>query len=864
MKMRKIVLMMVAVMMLSVASMGAVGTPDKTSDAAKEKEQVTSEDEADEPVIIGFKGKLDKRDRELLVKEHKGKVSHSYTIINAVAARIPSKAIDKFKKNPNVKYVECDYIFNATAQQLPWGVNHIGAPIVHGYDRGGGIKVAILDTGIDYDHPDLHDNYMGGIDYVNDDDDPMDDQGHGTHCAGIVAAMDNEMGVIGVAPEVSLYGVKILDSGGHGYTSDIIAGIEWSVNNDMQVLSMSFGGWQSISALQEACDAASNSGVVLVAAAGNRGSSWMPSGSNWDIVDYPARYESVIAVAATDSMDERPYWSSTGASVELAAPGVDINSTYWDDTYTTKQGTSMACPHVSGTAALILATPEDTARDANNDGTYETDGDGVWTNNEVRAILQATADDLGDPGRDNLYGFGLVNASKAAPPSGDDTIEPMTSNVSVDPDPTNGADSVTLTADIDDSTTGNSDIAEAEYFIDTVGANGTGMSMNPSDGAFDSATEGATSDIDVSGWAAGSYILHIHGNDSAGNWGATEQVVLEVTAEDTTGPMTSDVSADPDPTNGADSVTLTASISDSTTGNSDIAEAEYFIDTVGANGTGTSMNPSDGTFDSVTEDVAADIDVSGWAAGSYTLYVHGNDSAGNWGATEQVGLEVTMDDTGPMTSDVSADPDPTNGADSVTLTASISDSTTGNSDIAEAEYFIDTVGANGTGTSMNPSDGTFDSVTEDVAADIAVSGWAAGSYTLYVHGNDSAGNWGATEQVILEVTEASTDTMMQVDSIDMELIHMGPFYRATATVTIVDATDNPVEGATVSGHWKDATNDHDSGVTDSDGQTHPLRSNYRWGPSGTTFTFVVDDVTKDGWAYDPDANEETEDSIIVP
>ena len=120
MKMRIIVLMMIAVMMLSVASMGAVGTPDKTSDAAKEKEQViTGEDKAFEPVIIGFKGKLDKRGREQLVKEHKGKISHSYRIINAVASRIPSKAIDKLKKNPNVKYVECDYMVNMTAQQLP-------------------------------------------------------------------------------------------------------------------------------------------------------------------------------------------------------------------------------------------------------------------------------------------------------------------------------------------------------------------------------------------------------------------------------------------------------------------------------------------------------------------------------------------------------------------------------------------------------------------------------------------------------------------------------------------------------------------------------------------------------------------------
>ena len=170
--------------------------------------------------------------------------------------------------------------------------------------------------------------------------------------------------MIGVAPEASLYGVKVLNSRGSGYYSDAVAGIQWSVNNGMQVISMSLGGNSHSQGLQDACDAAYNSGVVLVAAAGNDGNS-MGSGDN---VDYPAGYDSVIAVAATDRNDERPYWSSTGPAVELAAPGVSIYSTCWDDTYATKKGTSMACPHVSGTAALILAAPENTAQDANGDG----------------------------------------------------------------------------------------------------------------------------------------------------------------------------------------------------------------------------------------------------------------------------------------------------------------------------------------------------------------------------------------------------------------------------------------------------------------------------------------------------------------
>ena len=713
--MRIIITMLAAVMILSVVSMGLVAA---------------AADKANEQVIIGFNESLGKSDRESLIEEHGGKVSHAYGLINAAAARIPPKAMVKLKKNPNVKYVEYDYIANATVQTLPWGVDRIGAPVVHEYNKGSGVKVAIIDTGIDYDHPDLHDNYIGGIDYVNDDDDPMDDHGHGTHCAGIVAASDNNMGVIGVAPGAWICGVKVMSSTGSGSYSDIIAGIEWSVNNSVQIISMSLGGNYPSQALQDACDTAQANGVLLVAAAGNDG--WWA-----DSVDYPARYASVIAVAATDSNDNRPYWSSQGHAVELAAPGVGIYSTYWDNTYTTKQGTSMACPHVAGTAALVLAY------------------DPTLSNIAVRARLQTTADDLGAPGRDTLYGFGLVNAAEAAPPSGDDTVGPVTSGVLADPNPTSGTNLVTLTASINDFTTGSSNIAEAEYFVDTVGADGDGISMNPSDSAFDSPAEDVTADIDVSVLSAGNHILYVHGKDAADNWGATESVILEVTA--------------------------------------------------------------------------------------------------------------VADTVGPVTSGVLADPNPTSGTNLVTLTASINDFTTGSSNIAEAEYFVDTVGADGDGISMNPSDSAFDSPAEDVTADIDVSVLSAGNHILYVHGKDAADNWGATESVILEVTGAPANTM-HVDGIDMALNCRWILYYATAMVTIVDATNNPVEGATVAGHWEDATSDHDSGVTTSNGQTPLLRSNVIWtsSPSGTTFTFVVDNVAKEGCEYNPSANEETEGSITVP
>ncbi|MDI6639840.1 MAG: S8 family peptidase, partial [Methanocellales archaeon] len=185
---------------------------------------------------------------------------------------------------------------------------------------------------------------------MNDDADPKDDNGHGTHCAGIVAAEDNTEGVAGVAPEASLYAVKVLNRFGSGWLSDIIAGIQWSVDNDMDVVSMSLGTSTYSASLETACNNAYNAGLVLVAAAGNSGDG-NPATNEYS---YPAAYGSVIAVGATDINNVAPSWSNSGSYLELAAPGVSIYSTlptyrvtltrtYGYD-YGTLSGTSMSCP----------------------------------------------------------------------------------------------------------------------------------------------------------------------------------------------------------------------------------------------------------------------------------------------------------------------------------------------------------------------------------------------------------------------------------------------------------------------------------------------------------------------------------------
>ena len=354
-----------------------------------------------EPVIIGFKSTPGPADKAM-VRGHGGDIKYSYTIINAIAAKLPEQAIENIQKNKRVAYVEMDGEVHTLDAELEdsWGVKRIGAGTVHDSgNKGYGVKVAILDTGINYKHPDLDANYKGGYDFVNNNDDPMDDNGHGTHCAGIVAAVDDGAGVVGVAPEADLYAVKVLDSGGSGFLSDVVAGIEWSVDNGMHVISMSLGTNTDYLPLHEACDAASGD-IVIVAAAGNDGN---PPGKG-DNVDYPARYDSVIAVAATDRSDNRASWSSTGSAVELAAPGVDVTSTLLGDRYGAKSGTSMACPHVAGTAALVIAS----------------------SGGDVRQCLKNTADDLGATGFDTKYGYGLVDADGDALP---DTTPPIITNV---------------------------------------------------------------------------------------------------------------------------------------------------------------------------------------------------------------------------------------------------------------------------------------------------------------------------------------------------------------------------------------------------------------------------------------------------
>jgi subtilisin len=338
-----------------------------------------------------------------------GTVLRNYRLVPVICANLPEAAVRALARRTGVLRVETDDRVRIVDElSSAWGVEHIQAGLAHARNvTGSGVRVAVIDTGIDYGHPDLSINYAGGYDFVNGDDDPMDDEGHGTHVAGIIAAVYNSVGVVGVAPDVELYALKVLDNTGTGFLSDVIAALQWAVDHGIHVTNNSYGGPLPFDssepnplAISTAFDNAYAAGILHVAAGGNNGNV-LELGNN---VIYPARLESVIAVAATNQTDSRPSFSSTGPAIELSAPGVSTYSTTLGGGYGSGSGTSFASPHVAGVAALVISA-----------GIVDTNGSG-GVNDEVRLILTQSADDLGASGRDNLYGWGLVNAARAAVP----------------------------------------------------------------------------------------------------------------------------------------------------------------------------------------------------------------------------------------------------------------------------------------------------------------------------------------------------------------------------------------------------------------------------------------------------------------
>jgi subtilisin len=319
---------------------------------------------------------------------------------------------ERLRRLPFVRYVEPDPIdavhIAQVTETLEYGVNNIDAEVWWGGSQGAttvtpgqggaGAKVAVLDTGIACGHPDFSDASGNGCefgaDYINAFP-PDDDHGHGTHVASIIASRANGVGVIGVAPEATVYAVKVLSSQGSGPWSGVAAGIDWAVANGMNVINMSLSASSGSIAVADAVAAAQAAGVLVVSAAGNSGCC--------STVGYPAKYAGSMAVGAIDVNDAIASFSSTGIEVDVVAPGVAVkaavptgNCTLCDPSgYKLLNGTSMATPHVAGVGALLMSTMQ--GRTAAQS----------WY------AMTSTARDLGDPGFDSTYGNGRVDALAA-------------------------------------------------------------------------------------------------------------------------------------------------------------------------------------------------------------------------------------------------------------------------------------------------------------------------------------------------------------------------------------------------------------------------------------------------------------------
>jgi len=318
---------------------------------------IASGEQSYERKIVVFDRTVNWQEQEARTKEF-GPTLKRLPIINGVVLMLPPKAEASLASRPGVLRVEDDIkVFTLVepikskpsqpAQLLPWGVDRINADLAWSASTASGVKVAVIDTGIDLNHPDLIANIKGSFNAIKPQRRAYDDNGHGTHVAGIIAAAHNQIGTIGAGHSANLYAVKALDGSGSGYTSDVIESIQWCINNGIQVANMSFATNTYSQALYDAVKTAYDAGLIMVAAAGN-------TGPGSDTVTYPAKFNEVIAVSATNMADAIPSWGSRGTEVDVAAPGSDIYSTYKDAGYATLSGTSMAAPHVTGSIALRL------------------------------------------------------------------------------------------------------------------------------------------------------------------------------------------------------------------------------------------------------------------------------------------------------------------------------------------------------------------------------------------------------------------------------------------------------------------------------------------------------------------------------
>jgi subtilisin family serine protease len=370
------------------------------------------------------------RAQGLSLREHDARLNVS--VANVPAGRELEYA-RQLTASPNVRYAEPMYLLRAHRvpddtyyASFQWNLPHISLPAAWDLTTGNSlVAVAVLDTGVQGSHPDLLGQTVAGYDYINMDADPSDDQGHGTHVSGIIAAAsDNSYGVAGVAWATKIMPVKVLDSSGTGTNQQVANGIYFAVDAGARIINMSLGGTSYSSLIADAVNYAYAHNVAVVASAGNEYEEGNPT-------EYPAALPHVLAVGAVGNLNEHASYSNTGAYLDIAAPGgnasssSDPNPNHWiQSTYLTTSGyeyasmtgTSQAAPHVAGVLALMKGVNLALSVD------------------QLYDLVTSTALNLGAPGWDETFGWGLVNAYaavSAAQSEGTPTVTPTPSNTPV-------------------------------------------------------------------------------------------------------------------------------------------------------------------------------------------------------------------------------------------------------------------------------------------------------------------------------------------------------------------------------------------------------------------------------------------------
>ena len=521
---------------------------------------------------------------EILVKYHRGVASQQaaaaqaqlgasvistnqqigFNLLSIPASSTVEDMVAAFQSLPEVEYAEPNYI--ASAFMTPndpyyvyqWHMPMINTGLAWDQSTGTGVVVAVIDCGVAYENygvyaqaPDLAGtNFVAGWDFVNNDSHPNDDNAHGTHVAGTIAqTTNNSLGVTGVAFNCSIMPVKVLDAAGNGTYANIANGIIWAADHGAKVINMSLGGALSSSTLQNAVIYADGLGVTIVCAAGNAASS---------APQYPAAYTQCISVSAIRYDKTLAYYSSYGSTIDICAPGGDVTidqngdgyvdgvlqqthdgTNYSTFAYYFYQGTSMACPHVAGVAALLIAK-----------------AGGSLTPAQVRTAVQSTAQDLGSAGWDQQYGYGLVDANAALLSLNPPTNPPVAAFTGT---PLSGQ--APLTVDFTDQSTYN-----PTSWSWTFGDGGTSTLQNPSHTYT----------------TAGTYTVALTATNAYGSNTLTKTNYITVTAPPTDPPV-ADFSGTP--TTGY--APLTVAFTDLSTG-----VPTSWSWTFGDGGTSTAQNPS--------------------------------------------------------------------------------------------------------------------------------------------------------------------------------------------------------------------------------------------------------------------------------